>query len=472
MNARPLCRGLCLILCFVLAGSALLFAQGAPLTLGPLTVMPPAGWAVQTNSMPVRMFSPESTAQRYFSVEFFPPEQTDQDLPSHHAAIWGRMTALFRAAALPQSGMSGQFVWTGTEVQTAQGQKETLVLYSAKTGSVYVAVVVHASSSLVSRNLPAIEAMMKRATLSGAPPLPGSPAPASGTGPQTSAGDPSTLSHYVYATPAGWTANQYSDGIVLTSPVSATGERCLLSLWPMRPAGANLQADANNIFRDIFQTYELKNQTSSGSLLTPSIIRGTSGQGWDYLMVKRGIAKPGGQYETLLGFVFVARLKNQLAVISGLSKEPLVSTCMGELVYNAWPKFFYSLSFKNWTSTDQNAAMRQKIAGVWTAATGTAASQFTFATNGRYGGAAAAQQYTRINSTEVLRTTQAFAGDGAYTLRGNSITLRPDGRSPETGFIRLEQESKDEGRTWVDTLYILRTSIVDGKEYEVIYHKN
>ena len=150
-----------------------------------------------------------------------------------------------------------------------------------------------------------------------------------------------------------------------------------------------------------------------------------------------------------------------------------MSTCMGELAPNAWPRFFYSLSFRSWTPRDQASAMRKKIIGVWTSATATAADRFVFAANGRYGGAAAAQQYNRISSTEVLQTTQAFFGNGAYTLRGNTMTLTPDDRKnhPEAALIRVEEESKDGGRSWVETLYLLRTSTVDGKEYEVSYRK-
>jgi hypothetical protein len=284
--------------------------------------------------------------------------------------------------------------------------------------------------------------------------------------------NPATLGEYVYATPAGWTATQYPDGIVLMSPLSATNERCVVTLWPMRPAGANLLADANNIFRDVYKAYELRNMTVRGSPMPQSIVRGTSGQGWDYVVVRRGIAPPGSP-ESRLGFVFVARLNNRLAVISGVSKDPLVSTCMGELAYNAWPKFFYSLSFRNWTQGDQGPVLRKKIAGVWTVATASAADQFAFAPNGRYAGAAAAQQYSRISSSEVLQTTQAFFGNGAYALKGNTITLTPDDRNSrtETGFFRVEEESKDDGRSWMEILYLLRTSSVDGKEYEVRYRK-
>ena len=279
-----------------------------------------------------------------------------------------------------------------------------------------------------------------------------------------------SLADYVFSAPPGWTATQYPDGLVLMSPISATNERCVMTLWPMRPAGANLLNDAEMIFRDVYKTYELRSMTVRGTPMPSSLVRGTSGQGWEYVIVRRGIAPPGSP-ESRLGFVFVAKLNNRLAVISGVSRDPLVSTCMGELGHNAWPKFFHSLGFKNWTATDQGAALRNKIIGVWTAATATAGDQFTFAPNGRYGGAAAAQQYERISSTEILRTTQGYTGAGAYSLRGNTITLAPDGGRPEAGLIRVEEESKNEGRTWVEALYLLRTSAVDGKEYELRYAK-
>ena len=203
-----------------------------------------------------------------------------------------------------------------------------------------------------------------------------------------------------------------------------------------------------------------------------SIVHGVSGQGWEYVIVRRGVA-PRGSPESRLGFVFVAKLNSRVAVISGVSKDPLVSTCMGELAHNAWPRFFYSLSFKGWTSPDQSDAMRKRVAGVWTSATGTAADQITIAGNGRYANAAARQQYFQISSTEALETTTAAFGNGAYTLRGNAITMVQDDRQnqPETGYIRMEEESKDEGRTWTPILYLLRVSAVDGQDYEVRYNR-
>jgi hypothetical protein len=101
------------------------------------------------------------------------------------------------------------------------------------------------------------------------------------------------------------------------------------------------------------------------------------------------------------------------------------------------------------------------------------ADQFTFSANGRYGGASASQNYDLMASGTVLTTTQGFFGDGAYTLNGNAITLTPDNHNKPTeqGWIRVEQETTDGGKTWTPYLYLLRTSSVDGKEYEVRYHK-
>jgi hypothetical protein len=221
----------------------------------------------------------------------------------------------------------------------------------------------------------------------------------------------------------------------------------------------------------VFKTYELRTQTSRGTAFPPSITRGTSGQGWDYVIIKKGIGKPPGPmgtYQTLLGFVLVAKLDNRLAVVSGLSKDPLVSNCFGELATNVWPQFFYSLRFRSWTPRAQPGG---QIVGTWTIATATASDRFVFAANGRYDGAAAAESYNRVSSSEVVATTQAYFGNGTYAVQENTLTLTPDaghGR-PETALYRVEEESTDGGRSWVPALYLLRTSIVDGKEYEARY---
>jgi hypothetical protein len=295
---------------------------------------------------------------------------------------------------------------------------------------------------------------------------PGQPAASPTTQPQPA----TSLADYIYNLPPGWTTTQYPDGIVLGAPVSNTGERCLLQLWPMRTPSGNLARDAVAAFRQIFSAYQ---PTESQYATRNSIIRGTSAQGWDYFMIKSAIRISGGNYGVLFGFVFVAGIGNRVAVISGISKDPLVSSCFGLNLTDVWPKFFYSLRFRGWNSTLPPQQLMKRIAGTWTAATATAGDRWVFAANGRFASASAAQRYYSIGSNEAVSITDAYFGDGAWSLDGQAIVLTKDNEkaNPSKGWIRLEQESYDNGNTWSDKLYLLRTSTVDGKEYEMNYHR-
>jgi hypothetical protein len=481
MASRNLSRALCFIW-FLLAIP--LFAQsGSSVQLGPLNVIVPQGWTVKADAIPARIYSPDSTLADYFAVDFALPEPTNLDVRERHSQIWKNLSGLVKAGTTPQSGVTGPFIWTrGELVRPGSSKSEIMALYSAKSGNTYIGVFVDATRpDLASKNLPALDAMLKSATLALGPSSNASgaassanPGSTSGAGhSQSNATGMATVDEYVFTVPPTWNATKYTDGLVLMSPASVTNERCVVTISPMRPStGGNLLAEADNVFRDVYRQYDLRNMTNRGTQMPNSIVHGVSGQGWEYVMIRRGVA-PRSSPESRLGFVFVAKLESRLAVISGVSKDPLVSTCMGELAHNFWPRFFYSLSFKNWSAPDQTASMRKRLSGVWTSATGVAADQITIAGNGRFANAAARQQYDLISSNEALVTTTAAFGNGAYTLNGNAITMVQDDRQnqPETGYIRMEEESKDEGRTWAPILYLLRVSAVDGQDYEVRYQR-
>ena len=472
-------------LCFIwLLLTVPLFAQsGRPVQLGPLNVTVPLGWTVKADATPARIYSPDSTLADYFAVDFALPETTNLDVRERHSQIWKNLSGLVKPGTTPQSGVTGAFIWTkGELVRPGSTKSEIMVLYSAKSGSNYIGVFVDATRpDLATKNLPALDAMLKSATPALGSPSdasvaasPANPGNTSGAGhSQSNATGMATLDEYVFTLPPTWTGNKYADGLVLMSPTSVTNERCVVTISPMRASsGGNLLAEADSIFRDVYKAYQPAAMTNRGTQMPASIVHGVSGQGWEYVIIRRGIA-PRGSRESRLGFVFVAKLDSRLAVISGVSKDPLVSTCMGELAHNFWPRFFYSLSFKSWSAPDQTANMRKRLAGVWTSATGTAADQITIAGNGRFANAAARQQYDLISSNEALVTTTAAFGNGSYKLNGNAITLIQDDRQnqPDRGFIRMEEESKDEGRTWAPILYLLRVSIVDGQDYEVRYQR-
>jgi hypothetical protein len=278
---------------------------------------------------------------------------------------------------------------------------------------------------------------------------------------------PGSLADYIFAIPPGWTPKQYPDGIVLFSPASNTTERCNITLLPFRASSGNLRQDAENVFHEVFKIFALTTGSTQNSM-----IRGVSPQGWEYFMIKNSVQVPGGNYLMQYGFVLVAKLGNQVAALSGISKDPLVSACFGLNLTDVWPAFFYSLTFRNWKSSLPAGQIMKRLAGTWMIATATAGDRWVFAPNGRYASAAAAQRYA-YSSTEALTITDAYFGNGSYSLDGYRIFLTGDNdkSNPKSGWFRIEQESFDNGNTWHDNLYLLRTSNVDGKDFEVRYHR-
>lgn len=65
----------------------------------------------------------------------------------------------------------------------------------------------------------------------------------------------------VYAIPEGWTGQKYPDGIVYVSPVFNNSEKCVLTVFQMRMSSGNVQNDAANVFREVFNTDPFQNSS-------------------------------------------------------------------------------------------------------------------------------------------------------------------------------------------------------------------
>lgn len=286
---------------------------------------------------------------------------------------------------------------------------------------------------------------------SAAPPQNAAPRQSSLASPPPSGG---RLDDYVYAIPDTWARQNTPDAIVLASPVYQGGERCQLSLLPVRAASRGLPDDALNAFRDLFKAEPL-----TGDIYPPTwLIRGTSPQGWEYFVVKKPLGPSGGVQ--LGAIVMVAKIGSDLATVVGTSKNFQVSNCFGELVRDVWPSFFAGLQFKNAPATAQSqAGIRQKLAGVWIAATATVGLRYEFSPDGRYADAAGVRQ---------RGSTQTFFGNGSYSFDGNTLIMTDDDKRRTTAQFRIEQDSKDFGRSWTDTLCLLSP----GSSGEVCYNRD
>jgi hypothetical protein len=140
---------------------------------------------------------------------------------------------------------------------------------------------------------------------------------------------------------------QFADGIELRSN---TSENCAIRLYPMRPSSGDLFKDAVAAWGQVFQGFEVRPTMTFPAM--PALIQGISAQGWAYVMVKQCIGLSGSSRDPLneqqfFGFIMAAKLGNQVATVSGLSKDPLVSACFGRTLGDVWPKFFSTLQFMN-----------------------------------------------------------------------------------------------------------------------------
>jgi hypothetical protein len=203
------------------------------------------------------------------------------------------------------------------------------------------------------------------------------------------------------------------------------------------------------------------------------LIRGVSPRGWEYAVFRRDMAAPGSSDATVTGFVMLARLGNRVATISWLSNGKLYSACVNPYTGTpkVWPRFFATLDFRGWNAPAAST-LTTAITGSWqsigTSTGGGAVLQYAFTPAGRYAFTGVGQRYMALSRFEAAVWTSTTFGDGAYSVRGNELTLTPDRGQPESYFVRLEQESAD-GRSWTEKLYMMTPQSVmylDGARVE------
>lgn len=436
------------------------------------TFTPPAGWQRSDVNGMVQLQSQHTSQGRttYCQIFLFPSHPGSSDASQNFAAEWGRLVAQpFGVAAVPQT-QSKQTPdgWTavmGGANVVQRGIPATAILFTVTGHDRVMSVVISEAGQeytpAVSTFLGSLSFHTPESGQAAAPPPGAAPGAPATTPAAPGASGVSVAGNYAYAIPQGWTGTAYPDGgIVYGSQLYNNGERCQISVFPLRPTSGNLVTDARTVFAQIFQTDPFQNNEYPYPGAT--FIRGISADGWPYFIIQKSIHGRAGDYGTLLGTRLMAvGLGNQTATITSTGKDPEVSMCFGEIVHDDWPAFFHTVHFKHWTVVPQEHEVPRRLAGTWTIVTSTVADRYVFAANGRFASAAAAMTTTQISPTELLQTTNAYFGNGAYAISGNTITLTKDSdrAHPERGYFRVEQVSKDGGATWTDRLCLLLENI-------------
>lgn len=411
--------------------------------------VPPAGW--QRNASPGLLGFQAPPGQGSGQIFLFPSAPSRGSPEANFRAAWARLVAAPLAGLAPGAVRSeatpeGWTAVVGAAPYTKMGGSWRAVLLTATGHGRAMSVVVHllgtahdAEVDAFFRDLDLVADLAAPATAAAASPEPGAATP----------GGAAEAGGILFTPPRGWSRGQRADAVTYASPpYPNTGERCELTILPLRRSTGDLMREAVSAFQALFKADPMTGYPAND----PQLVRGTSPFGWSYVQIQKTLGPVGEGGPGII--LFMALAGDQLATVFTVSKRPLVSQCFGEAFPSEWPAFFHSLRFKAWPPKVSDAEMRTKLAGKWTTTSAHAIDHLTLATNGRYANSAALGNATRISTTTVLWTMNTFRGNGAWSVKGASLVLKPDQGAPEGGTFRLEQESND-GRTWSERLCVL-----------------
>jgi hypothetical protein len=279
-----------------------------------------------------------------------------------------------------------------------------------------------------------------------------------------------TINDYKFIAPERWYGSKSKDYILL-SQTQSPERGCLIGVSSPQPSSGNLENDAKSIFNQLYSGWQYRNSGEKHDV----IAKGYTQQGYEYCLVEASMQKPrpdGYYFDYEKGSVYVIRVGSQVIIITGRHERGEM-VCFCDYQYEYWGRFFNSFAVNNYTPPkDVNNNSSGRIIGSWQSIGGSALVKYIFAGNGQYMFIGAYSTTRRVDYSTIEMKTSGFKGDGSYALKGNQMILTKVGErnNSEVMKYRLEQVNHSSAG-WTDRLYILATSTVDGKEYQVCYEK-
>ena len=465
-------RNFVLSVLLVLTWGQTMSAQTATFDIA--TFVPPPGWK-HTETPGLLTIQDQRTVQghKQFCQIFLFASQAGSPNPGANFQLeWDRKVAeplhfSGRPSVQSETNAEGWTTLTDHADALSQGVPIRVILFTATKLSRFVTVVVSVSPNSYQPELVNFFQSLNFHDPGSGPVNPSSPGANPGpANPGAPADHPvsGSLANYVFTAPPGWARQDFPDRIALVSPVFSNGEACQITMLPFQQSSGDVSEVALGAFRNLFHADPL----STYPVPPGQLARGFSPGGWEYFSLKKLVGGQEGEARTSGAIVLVVKVDGQTGIIIGTSKDFMVSNCFGLLQRDLWPNFFYSLQFKNAKSSGREvAAIKQRLAGSWITATGSAGLHYTFQANGRYADTMATQYRTRNSNTEELQTTTGFFGNGSYSFDNHTLILQRDDHTRFVYLFRLEQVSKDSGNSWADELVMLEP----GASGEVRYQR-
>ncbi|MFL6466772.1 MAG: hypothetical protein ACJ72Z_02310 [Pyrinomonadaceae bacterium] len=272
---------------------------------------------------------------------------------------------------------------------------------------------------------------------------------------------------YEYISPAGWKSQKMADHVRLEAP----GGSCLILIFPPQRSSGDLEHDAVSVLTTMYPGWQFQKSGEQQFTLSKGLLPG----GQQFAMLEAGMKKPsadGARYEGFEdGVALVVRAGSEIAIVAARHNASLLahSDC---LKYDRWRRFFNSFTVKNAPPVSPiEEPPSKRIIGRWVMSESGTIGEYLFAANGNYalvGALGSTYKTTDLNYEYLHIKTNTFAGDGAYAIVGNELTLRRRVGSAEKSRIRFEMVNHG-GTGWKDRIYLLKRDPVG--ETEVAYER-
>ncbi len=276
--------------------------------------------------------------------------------------------------------------------------------------------------------------------------------------------------NYSFIAPERWYI-QKTNAYILLSQSQTVENGCTITILPPIASSGNLEADAKNIFSQMYPAGWQFRYTGEKRDL---IAKGITLQGLEYCMMEAPMHKmrpDGYYYDYEDGSALVIKSGSQIIVISGRHNRLIACFCNHQ--YEYWKRFFNSFNVKNAIVPKiLEEDISKRIIGDWMAMGGSALTEYIFAANGNYQfiGAYATTTKTTSGGYEYLNIkTSGFKGDGAYSIKGNQLIITKHGSKDKEQYQFRFEKSNPGGAGWRDRLYMLKNDVAG--TYEVCYEK-
>lgn len=272
-------------------------------------------------------------------------------------------------------------------------------------------------------------------------------------------GNRETWEGFSYVVPPGMTEQTATDGVVLTNKAN-----CTISFLPQAAASGEPGAQALSSLLDFVgpQYPSLYDENGGTSPLTMKR-RGQTGDGFPWMMVRGYLSDTAGA-QAAWAQVMLVTLGSTVAPVIGLGEK----SCFDDPVAGKkldWTWMLASLRFPG-MAAPAGPRLADQLLGKWLVNSGTILLGEIYAANGHFATVSSLQTYSQVSSTDVLRTTSTFFGDGTFEARDDHLTTRPTSGAAKTRlFTIIEEQNSAVSTGWLPVLHRIELSS-DGQPYE------